>query len=319
MRPGLSPSPPAAGRDFAGVTPQIEDLVRLRSDAHRLWLTPRKIVAAVQSGNYRSSFRGRGIDFDSSRAYQNGDDIRTMDWRVTARTGRAHVKVYHEERERPVHLAVDCGATMRFGTRVAFKSVVAARAATLVAWAAAEHGDRIGAVLFGIDRHVELVPTGGSRGVLSVIHALVNACASPCASNDNALTGAVERMRRVARPGSLIMLVSDFRGWDTKVARELGALAQRCDLILCFVYDGLEAEPPPPGFYRVSDGRAVSIVDAGQRRFSTQLRSTFTSRKDAVREFCTARGCPFIEMATDCDVAKQLATGLRLDVFGAHR
>ncbi len=306
-------------RQFDGVAPQVDDLVRLRGDAHRLWLTPRKIVASTQSGEYRSSFRGRGIDFDSTRAYQNGDDIRTMDWRVTARTGRAHVKVYHEERERPVHLAVDCGATMRFGTRGVFKSVVAARATALLAWAASEHGDRVGAVLFGIDRHIELVPTGGVRGVLSVIHGLVSADASTSSSAENVLAKGVERLRRVTRPGSLVMLASDFRGWNDNVARELGALSQRCDLILSFIYDGLEAQPPPPGYYRVSNGQTVRIVDAGARHFGDQLRTAFSSRRLTVREFCKVRGCPFIEMTTECNVASQLAAGLRPDVFGLMR
>lgn len=316
---GEKPAGPTLAASFNGVSAQAEDLVRLRGDAHRLWLTPRKTVAATQSGDYRSIFRGRGIDFDSSRTYQHGDDIRTMDWRVTARTGRAHVKVYQEERERPVFLAVDCGATMRFGTRTAFKSVVAARAATLMAWAASEHGDRVGAVLFGIEQHLEQVPAGGARGVLGVIHGLVKAGAAPTSSAENSLADAIDRLRRLARPGTLIVLATDFRGWNDAVARAVGALAQRCDLIICFVYDALEADPPPPGYYRVSDGQSVRMVDAGERRFASELRTAFTKRHNTVRDFCRARGCPFIELATDCDVAKVLAGGLRSDVFGAAR
>ena len=122
--------------------------------------------AIDSGGGYVSPYRGRGMEFEEVRAYQPGDDIRNMDWRVTARTGRPHTKLFREERERPVLFLVDLGPSMAFGTRVAFKSVVAARAAALLAWAARDNGDRIGGIVFAGKRHRELRPAARERGML---------------------------------------------------------------------------------------------------------------------------------------------------------
>ncbi|MBY0274525.1 DUF58 domain-containing protein, partial [Candidatus Binatia bacterium] len=134
-------------REDYGIVASVAELVALRSDAARLDASPRGRVRTLHAGAYASAFRGRGMEFDETRAYQPGDDVRAIDWRVTARTGRVHTKLFHEERERPVLLLVDQRMHMRFGTRDAFKSVVAARAAATVAWAARDQGDRVGGLI----------------------------------------------------------------------------------------------------------------------------------------------------------------------------
>ena len=135
---------PAVGGAQSGVRIGIRELIALREQAARLDLSPRGRVLATRIGGHLSRFRGRGMEFDESRVYQPGDDPRNMDWRVTARVGIPHVKLFREERERPVWLLVDQGAAMRFGTRVAFKSVIAAQAAALLGWAAVDRADRAG-------------------------------------------------------------------------------------------------------------------------------------------------------------------------------
>ncbi|MBE9568426.1 MAG: DUF58 domain-containing protein, partial [Proteobacteria bacterium] len=124
-----------------------QSLIRLRMHASQLLLNSSKIHAK-QGGAYLSSFKGRGMEFDESRIYQAGDDIRNMDWRVTARTGTAHTKVFREERERPVLLWLDLNASMMFATRNKFKSVIATELASLIAWSAARNNDRIGGLIF---------------------------------------------------------------------------------------------------------------------------------------------------------------------------
>ena len=151
-----------------------DELVRCRLQARDLRLDSRLSARSAITGVHASRFRGRGMDYQESRVYQSGDDIRSMDWRVTARTGRAHVKLYQEERERPVVVMVDLGPGMFFATRGAFKSVIAARAAALIGWAAIQNGDRIGALLFNGGHH-EIRPQGGQRGVLRLIRELVTA------------------------------------------------------------------------------------------------------------------------------------------------
>ncbi len=150
----------------------VADLIGLQRYAGKIDLMHARSARARLAGNHLSRFRGRGMDYQESRAYQAGDDVRSMDWRVTARTGKPHVKVYQEERERPVVLFLDLNPGMFFGSRGMLKSVAAARAAALIAWAAAAHGDRIGALLFN-GGYCDLQPRGGKHGVLRLIRQVV--------------------------------------------------------------------------------------------------------------------------------------------------
>ena len=129
-----------------GVRLTVDELLALRRDALGLDLTSRYRVSSTLAGGYRSKFRGRGMDFDEVRTYQPGDDIRNIDWRVTARTGKPHTKLFKEERERPVFLLIDQSKHLFFGSRNALKSVVAARAASLLVWASINAGSRIGGI-----------------------------------------------------------------------------------------------------------------------------------------------------------------------------
>ena len=136
----------------------------------------KKRASSLMAGTQRSPFKGRGINFEEVRRYQPGDEIRHMDWRVTARTGEPHLKLFQEERERPVIFVVDFTASMFFGTRVAFKSVIAARVATLLAWAALARGDRVGSLIFSEHGHQDLRPRGGRSGVLRSEHRVDAPC-----------------------------------------------------------------------------------------------------------------------------------------------
>ncbi|MEO5338685.1 MAG: DUF58 domain-containing protein, partial [Magnetospirillum sp. WYHS-4] len=135
-----------------GVDIDLAEMMLLRTEAERLALGGPNLVNGLFPGLYRSLFRGRGLDFEDVRAYQRGDDYRTLDWRVSARTGRLHTKVFREEREHTLFCLLDGGPAMRFGSRRAFKWVAAARAAAVVAWLAADNGDRIGGLVFGDGR-----------------------------------------------------------------------------------------------------------------------------------------------------------------------
>ena len=164
---------PDIGR-YRGVYVSMDELVALQAADLSLDLRGRRKALTAVAGQHRSSFRGRGIDFDEVRIYQPGDDVRNIDWRVTARTGRVHTKLFREERERPVYLVVDQRESMFFGTQKAFKSVVAARIAALLAWASRDHGDRIGGFLFN-DRDVqELRPKEGKKGIQTFFRLLIN-------------------------------------------------------------------------------------------------------------------------------------------------
>jgi uncharacterized protein (DUF58 family) len=254
------------------------------------------------------------MDYLESRGYQPGDDIRNMDWRVTARSGRAHVKVYHEERERPVVLMADFGPGMFFATHGAFKSIIAARAAALIAWAAADNGDRIGALLYN-GKHHELRPTGGQRGALRLIRALVAAAdpagrSAQAAQPRNALNTALLRLRRVARPGSLVFIFSDFYNTDGDSRQQLRQLRRHNDVVACQILDRLELEPPIAGRYPVQYGEQQGILDTRSPGRRAAWVEHFAARRRALDELMQQCGVPLVRLTTGDDVAETLRSAL---------
>ena len=282
-----------------GIHLSLETLLGLRTQVRGLALTPRRASRARVAGAERAAFRGRGLDFDELRDYQPGDDARSIDWRVTARTGRPHTRVYREERERPVWLVVDLRPGMFFATRGAFKSVQAGKAAGLLAWAAAERGDRVGALLFTDSRYRELTPRGGQRGVLPILRALADSHVAPeRMAAPTSLAVILARLRRIARPGSLIVLLSDFQGLDYQSEEHLSRLARRHDLTAVQVYDPLETEPPAPGRYPVSDGVEVAFLDTTRARVREALREHFSAHQRRVADVFTRRHVHVLRLAT---------------------
>ncbi|HYQ72225.1 MAG TPA: DUF58 domain-containing protein [Gammaproteobacteria bacterium] len=293
-----------------------ESLLQLRHAARDLPLVSRKAATSVISGAHVSRFRGRGMDYLESRGYQPGDDIRSMDWRVTARSGRAHIKVYQEERERPIVVMLDLGPGMFFATRGAFKSVIAARAAALIGWAAVQHGDRIGALLFNGGHH-ELRPLGGSRGALRLIRTLVEMTdpeRTPGSRGDNAngqhLNDALMRLRRVARPGSLVFLLGDFYGCNPDTRRHLQSLRKHNDVIALQIVDPVELVPPPPGHYAISDGRRNGLLDTRSPARRQAYLDYFTAHHRSVRELMQQCAIPLQQLTTTDPVTRSLRLAL---------
>jgi hypothetical protein len=240
-----------------GIHLTAAELIALRPRCHALRLPMRQAAASALAGAYRSRFRGRGVDFLESRNYQPGDDIRNMDWRVTARTSRPHTKVFQEERERPVLVVIDAGPSLYFGTRQRLKSVAAGQFAAAVAWSAVRRGDRIGGFFFAPGRH----------GLVDWLEPRAAETADP-----EPLSAALERVRHAVRPGSLVIVVSDFFTLDGDCNRHLSRLRQHNDVIGCQVVDAAEYQLPP-GRYPITDGQQSAILDTGGRDSGHRYRS----------------------------------------------
>jgi len=314
------------------------DLIGLRRRVEGLRLAAREPSRSVLAGSHRSRFRGRGMDYQESRHYQAGDDIRNMDWRITARVGRPHVKVYEEERERPVIVLVDLGPSMSFGTRGAFKSVAAARLAAVIGWTAIAQGDRLGALLItggaAGGGYRELQPAGGRRAVMRLIRDLALAGeaqdgtgaaraggpgpeAVDVATAPGGLSGGLVRLRRVARPGSLIFVISDFHSMDADTRQHLGQLHRHSELIACQIADPLELAPPPPGRYAIGDGRRTGVLDTHPASARARYADYFARHHAAVAAMTQERGIPLIRLSPEDDGAARL--GEALDLGLGHR
>lgn len=277
---------------------ELPDLLALRAAARAVDLSSRRRVMTDLGGAHLSGFRGRGMEFEEHRAYQPGDEVRTIDWRVTARTGEPHVRLYREERERPVIIAVDTRPAMAFGTRGCFKSVLAARAAAMVAWSAIDNGDRVGGLCFGSGVHAERRPGGGRRAALQFLHLLEQPPANAEPGED--LDDALKRLLRTVRPGSIVTVISDFRGLRESGHDLLKRLGRRAELIVGFVHDPLERELPPPGRYPVEDGDGEAVVVDSRRRVSrARWRRGFEGRHVALVRTVRGTGAHWLDLPTE--------------------
>jgi uncharacterized protein (DUF58 family) len=260
-----------------------------------------------------------------------------MDWRVTARSGQPHVKLFREERERPVWLLVDVGPSMRFGTRVAFKSVVAARAAALLGWAAADKGDRVGGLIFDELRCFQRQPAVSTRGVLPLLNALVDltaaaatgkdsaapraafqipsteeseSCRLPHASQGSSLPDAAAHIAPQIRPGSLVFLISDFVGLDEHNSAWLARLGRGSEVVMIQVFDPLETQAPPPGLYPATDGERRGVLDTTAATLRSGWHRRFAGHSATLETLCRRHHAHLIRLGTHEPLAETLGLGL---------
>ncbi len=297
--------------DASPVSVSQAGLIKLNGPARAIALDVLR-VNSLQTGAYVSHFRGRGMEFDESRPYQPGDDPRSIDWRVTARSTTAYTKLFREERERPVLVVVDIRSNMHFATRGCFKSVNASRAGALLSWAAHHRGDRLGGIIFGDTTHRELKPRLGRRAALRFVHQLAEHKDWPKTSGNGSsergskkgsdpFVQAMSALRRVARPGSLVVVISDFIGFDRAAQSYLSSVARHNEVLAVFMNDPLERKLPPPGRYRIvspTDELAIDTYAAAARR---DYENEFAARSHELEAFCHRYGVHLMPMSTDDD------------------
>lgn len=277
--------------------PDLTELVATRAAAAGLRLTSRRTARALHAGSHRSIQRGRGLEFQEVRPYVNADDPRTIDWRVTARRGRPHTKLFREERERPVWLLVDLSPAMFFGTRKQLKSALALRAAALLAWTAAGSGDRVGAAIIGSTNYRLIPPRARERGVLPVLAALVDMQPSaPALAAAVSLNEGLDALVPVAHPGSLILALSDFAVLDRDTHSAWSSLAVHNEFQLFRITDPLEREALPNGRFRVGvRGRSTTIDGARSRE---AWLGKWEERNRRIEALAHRLGAPVTELCT---------------------
>jgi len=276
----------------AGVSFRLEDLIALRPLASRLRALYTPPVVSTAPAGQRSPLRGRGVDYEETRPYQPGDDVRNIDWRVTARTGEPHTKIYREERERTLLVVTDVGPAMRFATRRAFKSVVAAECAALLAWAAAERGDRVGALVCGPDHVVTVSPQPRERGALALLTALVEAqgtSGAPSAAVPSRLAEALEAAGSMARADVRLIVLADLGPAagpgraPVRIRTGLEHCAAHSRTSCGWVVDPIEHTLPAPGDYPVSDGSRRWTLRGVQNSERRDYRHRYEARVETLR------------------------------------
>jgi len=302
----------------AQVTIALDDLIRLKADARGFSFLPRQPITSLLAGRHASRLRGRGLAFEELRHYAQGDDVRTMDWKATARLRSPQVRVYSEERERPVLLVVDQRRPMFFGSRRAMKSVTAAEIAGLAAWRGLSSGDRVGGVLFNDGEIVDLHPHRSQTRVLRVLHELVRLnrmLLEPpvAAAGQVTLNQALEAARRRAVHDHLVVLISDLDGADDETKRLATQIAAHNDMLVIAIYDPLGASLQGRAGMVAADRGATYAIPAGTG-FADSFRRAFAARLDRWTDIFRALRVPVLPISTADSPAGQLRT-----LFGQRR
>jgi uncharacterized protein (DUF58 family) len=294
-----------------GVYVERDELMRLRFKASGFSFLPRQPIHSVLSGRHASRLRGRGLNFEELRGYLRGDDPRHIDWKVTARTGKPHVRVYTEEKDRTVWLLVDQRITMFFGSRRRMKSVVAAEAATVAAWRVLSQRDRVGALVFD-DSNIRVIePQRSEQQVARIIDCVVERnhalnARSGIVPNSLMLNRALRRAAELARHDSLVCVISDGSGIDAETRTYVTRLTAHNDVLFAFVYDPLEETMPDAGRLVFTDGLQQVEFDTAERRLRDAYRDHFRRRLEGISSTSRRHSIPLLALQTDAPVLEQV-------------
>jgi uncharacterized protein (DUF58 family) len=294
-----------------GAYAELESLVALQYKTGGFTLKHNQPVHSLLFGRRASHVRGRGLDFEELRGYVNGDDVRSIDWRVTARAQKPYVRVYSEERDRPTMLVVDQRINMFFGSRTSMKSVVAAEIAALAAWRVFHQGDRVGAFVFN-DNEIEYVRMRRSHA--TVLRILDRICHQNHLLRADAridtrpgrLNEVLDSVARVCPHDALILITSDFDGADAASRDLLVHLSRSNDVICCLAYDPLAVRLPPAEQLVVSNGELQVELQLGQDKVRRNILDASDQRMRGILSWQRELGIPVLPVSTADDVAQQI-------------
>jgi len=303
-----------AARSLEGVRVSLAELIEIRHRVRELPLFSTPAKRSLLIGMHHSKLRGRGVDFDQVRVYQAGDDVRNIDWRVTARTQEPHTKLFHEERERPIYILVEQSRQLFFGSARSFKSVLAAEAAALIGWAALEHNDRIGGLVFGTSENHEIKPRRSKQSLLQLLNRLVRAnqgLNGQLPMEPDSLCLGLRRAREILRPGSLVVVICDERALSDTAEQQLLLLGRHCELLLLPLADPLDHALPAAGLLRfVQDGAQLEL-DTHDSDLRQAYRELGDRRQERWQRLALRLGALLLPLSTQFELIDQLREQLQ--------
>ncbi|CAG8865445.1 hypothetical protein PS627_01361 [Pseudomonas fluorescens] len=313
---------PASQLVFPGIRISLGELIEMRHRVREIQLFSRPGQRSPLVGLHHSKLRGRGVDFDQVRVYQAGDDVRNIDWRVTARTQEPHTKLFHEERERPIFIMVEQSQRLFFGSGLMFKSVLAAQAAALLGWAALGHNDRIGGLVFGDNEHYEVKPRRSKQSLLQLLNRLARVNQSlhtEAAPQPDSLGLALRRAREVLRPGSLAIIICDERALTPAVEQHLSLLSRHCDVLLMPLSDPLDHALPAAGLLRFAQRGAHLELDTLDANLRQLYRQRSESRIERWEWLAQKMRVVLMPLSTQSEMVEQLREYLKAQRPGSGK
>ena len=294
-----------------GIHTDLRQLIRLRASAAKLCLFSAQKTQTLQAGTKQATHLGRGMDFAEVRPYQAGDDVRHINWRLTARAGKPYSKIYQEERERPMYLLIDQSSSMAFGTRSVFKNVLAAKLAALFSWAGLKHNDQIGGAVFNDDGHHWVKPKRQRKTVLQLLNEVVHYNhQSPGPSSGisvaNPLLNTLKHLQREMHSGSIVVIISDFSHCDAECEKLISNISQYNTVLNIMTYDVLESTAPTKNLFNFTNGEQTLEFDGFSKKYHTAYQALFAQRVQQLKTLCQKTRARFLLVATNDDIFKAL-------------
>lgn len=296
-----------------GTHTKLEDLIALRLPATQMTLNKLWRTTTQQAGAQAFKLRARGMEFAEVRAYTPGDDVRTIDWRVTARTGKMHTKVFIEEKEQQALMLLDQSPTMFFGSRKRLKSVAAAEMAALILWTALQHGHKTGGVLLGKERMLNISPKNSRTNTLQFLRHIDDynqSLKSPYSGeNQPSLVDGLEKMQRLSHAGALLFVISDFQAAQNQfkqLQQRFSQLRKKHTIVCMMIFDPLETNLPKQGLYGMTDGKRNQSIDTAYAQTRADYEDGFKQKRAAVIDLCNLYRMHYLPISTAEDTASAL-------------
>lgn len=288
-----------------------EELMEQRQFVRYLRNVHKVPATSIQAGDVKSVFKGRGMEFEEIRPYAFGDDVRDIDWRVTARKLSPYTKLFAEERDREVYVLLDLSPKMLFGTKKELKTVTAAKIAALLGWMSLENKDRFGCVVFDGEHSSLFKPQNHRAGLLALLNKISEVSrrvmemkSSPAASSS--LDKPLQLLQNTLKSRAIVFVVSDFDDISEKQQKNLAMLARRSSLACINVLDILEENPPAAGEYMAEYAGRHLVFDSAPQEYRRGYRAYFAEKRKAFKNFCRKFSCRYLEVRTDLLLYRQL-------------
>lgn len=309
-----------AAEKTLGAYCQLGDLVRWKGAARHFNISKRRIAVRRTAGPHRSPSRGRGMEFEDVRQYQAGDDIRHIDWRVSARLGKTHTKQFREEREIPILLALDQRQSMFFGSQTCMKSVMACDIVSLLAWSGLQNGDRLGGIVFENTQHHEIRPKKSRATVLHFLNQCVTANQSlntqsvdeAQPSDTYSLADMLGEIKRLAKPGFQIFIVSDFSDFNESCLPLLRDINLHCECTALQITDPLEAALNSGSDEAFSQSQAIHtgssslVIHPQDKRWQSHYQDAFIQHQNNIEQALASFHIPLIQLSSNDEPAAVL-------------
>lgn len=294
-----------------GLYASLEDLVYQKKYLPYIKAHSNKITSE-QAGDIRSAFKGRGMELEEVRAYGFGDDVRDIDWRVTARKGDTYTKVFSEEKDREVYVVLDLSPYMVFGTKKELKSVSASKIAALLGWQSMANKDRFGLVIYDGKETKVFKPQNNQKNLMAIFNAISQTSqdilekSKEKESIEPNINDALKYLQFSIKSRAEIFIISDFNNITENALKTLITLKKRCKIYCINVYDFIEEVPPINGEYMVEYNNEKLIFDSSSDNFKDTYFQYFQKKRNKMNDFCKRFGCLYINIRTDRELYKQL-------------